>query len=233
MKKFWLLSVLLLTLTNINAQDISVRFETSYCMYSMNSLKAWQEDYIKSIGLPAKVVDAFPSYYGYGLSLEGRMHRNEYGIFFGYNSTAGRIDLQDYSGSFRSDQLLHCSTYGIFYQYQMNRSSTWRLFTSIHLSTVLSAMDINNSLQVGEIFYDSNVKMYAKSFGFRPGLNLRRELGVFSIYTAASYELQTQGNIYLNENNDPLSESDGTKVYTQWGGLRLSVGMGISLGKHE
>jgi len=233
MKKYWLLSVFLLTLTTINAQKISLRFETSYCMYSMNSLKAWQEDYIKAIGVPAKVVDAFPSYYGYGLSLEGRMNRNEYGLFFGYNSTGGRIDLQDYSGSFRSDQLLHSITYGIFYQYQVNHSSTWKLYTSFHLSTILSTMDMNNSLQVGEIFFNSTVNMYARSYGFRPGLNLRRELGAFSIYTAVSYELQSHGTIYLNENNSELSENDGTKVYTQWGGLRLSVGVGISLGKNE
>jgi hypothetical protein len=225
--------VLLVTLTTISAQKISLRFETSYCMYSMNSLKAWQEDYIKAIGLPAKGVDDFPSYYGYGLSLAGQMNRNEYGIFFGYNSTGGRIDLQDYSGSFRSDQLLNCLTYGVFYQYQINRSNTWRLYTSLHLSTVLSTMEINNSLEVGEIFYNSTVKMYARSYGFRPGLNLRRELGAFSVYTAACYELQSEGNIYLNENNSQFSESDGTKVYTQWGGLRLSVGVGISLGKHE
>ncbi len=233
MKKYWLLTVLLLTLTDISAQEIFMRFETSYCMYSMNSMKAWQEDFIKTIGLPAKVVDAFPSYYGYGFSLGGRSHRSEYGIFLGYNSTGGRIDLQDYSGSFRSDQLLSAITYGIFYQYQVNRSEKWRIYTSLHLSTVLTSIDINNSLQVGDIFQNSTIKMYGRSYGFRPGLNLRRELGAFSIYAAASYELQTQGNIHLNENNEPLSESDGTKVYTQWGGLRLSVGVGISLGKRE
>lgn len=110
MKKYWFFFMLLLTLTNISAQKISVRFESSYSTYSMNSLKAWQKDFIKTLGLPAKVVNAFPSYYGYGFSLAGQMNRNEYGIFFGYNSTGARIDLQDYSGSFRSDQLLHCFT---------------------------------------------------------------------------------------------------------------------------
>jgi hypothetical protein len=233
MKKCFLLIVLLLTLTHLSAQEISVRLEASYCQYSMNSMKAWQEDYIKMLGLSAKVVDAFPAYYGYGFSLGGRSERNEYGIFFGYNSTGGRIDLQDYSGSFRSDQLLSATTYGIYYQYQINRSEKWRVYTSLHLSTVLSSIDVTNSLQVGEIANSSTTKMYGRSYGFRPGLNLTRNLGIFSIYTAVNYELQTQGQIHLNENNEPLKESDGTKVYTQWGGLRLSLGMGISLGKRQ
>jgi len=196
MKPGLLISVVLLISIHVYGQEIRANMEISYAMYSMSSLKGFQQQLIQSSNLPMQAVQTFPAYYGYAFSLTTTLRRAECGIFFGYNSTAGRIDLEDYTGSIRSDQLLNCFTYGILYQHQLYQLDKWRIYASIHLSTVLSNLSIANSIQVGGVvMQNSQADLYATSYGVRPGLQLRREFGIFSIYTAAGYEIQSQGTL--------------------------------------
>jgi hypothetical protein len=201
----------------------------------MDRMKSFQQDYLNQSALPLKPVTTFPPYWGYGAAFGWGLNKvSSFGLFYNYNSTGGRLDYEDYSGTARFDQLLHCVSLGTFYQCKLNKSEKWPLHFSISVSKAYTNMAMTESLVVGGQSNSSQYSFYSTNYGFRPSLILRRQFGVAFIHTGIGYEVQLAGKVYLKDNNSLyLKNSSGDDVTAQWGGLRLTLGFGILLSKQN
>jgi hypothetical protein len=206
---------------------------STFSTYSMNDLKDFQRDYIKSFGVGLKPVTTFPPYFGFGIEI-GKVIKPTLSIGFllGYNSTGGRVDYQDYSGRVRMDQLLHCFSVGSIVKEKVNGSNKWPLYISLAASWVHTRMGIDSEVIVGDVKEVDGLDLYSNNLGLYPAFILRRDINsLFFFQASAGYEVQLSGKVFLKDNNDGayLTTSSGDPFQIRWDGLRISLGLGFNL----
>jgi hypothetical protein len=217
----------------VKAQGNFAIAEVQYSTFNMEQLKSFQHNYISQTGLPLKAVTSFPSWWGYGGAFGWALHNGSLlGLLLNYNSTGARADYEDYSGTARMDQLLHCISIGAFYQVQLNRSQKWPCYFHISASNIHTTMKVTESFIVGTQSQSNGYVFYSTNYGLKPAFLLRRQFKRSFIHAGLGYEVQFTGKLYLKDNNKAyLTNPSGDNVTAQWGGLRLALGVGILLNK--
>lgn len=207
----------------------------TYFTNSMTQLRELQEQYNLFGGIPLKVLSAFPPYWGWAAE-GGRTFGKDFSVGLGisYTSTGGRVYYEDYSGSVSMDQVLSAYSLTPFFQVKINRSTDWPLFFSLGVSWVMTNMHVKQSITVNPgPSSGSEADFHSNNFGMKPSLVTRKQLGRVFAQATLGYEFQTTGKLYLDGGTDDqyIRSANGDPVTAQWSGLRVSLGIGMLLGK--
>lgn len=212
------------------AQNSFVGADLSYSTYDMTQMKTLQQNFITQSGLQMHAVTTFPAWWGYGLSWGSRTtERGSFaGVSLNYNSTGGRVDYEDYSGTARMDQLFTSYSLGGFYQAILNRSDKWPFFLSFTGSWISTHLTMSESISVTGQSSSETHDFYSHNFGFRPSFVLRRNFNRVFAQAGLGYEFQLTGKLYLKDNKQAyLTDGGGGNATAQWNGLRATIGIGV------
>jgi hypothetical protein len=233
MKQFVTIIIVLSSLA-VKAQEVFILPEISYSTFNMSQIKSFQDSYISQSGLPLQSVTTYPPYWGYNVSAGFSKHeKSSFGVTYNATSTGGRADYEDYSGTARTDFLMSCFSIGIFHQHKINQSTSWPLYFFYSGSWVRTNMDVLESLTIGTQSQSQKTSFYSNNYGFRPALLLRKSINSIFAQLGVGYEFQFTGKLYLSDNKSTYLQNNGENVTAQWGGLRLTLGVGIILNKKK
>jgi len=226
-----LLFFALFPIAAVNAQNSFVAFKVGAGSYSMGTQKLYQEEFRKDSGLPLKVVDKFPIFPSFGLSMAVKTSRmSSLGLSFEYHSTGGRLDYRDYSGYAKFDQLLNSTQLGLLFQYQITDSEKWPVFLTGYVAKVSTHNSMKSEISLGSNLKSQTLELLSTNYSFRPGVMVQRKIETFILQGFFGYEIQTHGGLHQEDNQNLfLATKSGVPVTAEWDGLRISVGIGLLL----
>ncbi|SRR5258706_3882418 len=215
-------------------QNVFILGESNFSSFNMSDFKSIQRDFVVQSGLPLKIVDQFPTYFGWGGVVAIESGKFSYGLHGGYTSTGGRVDYEDYSGLARFDQSTKCYWFGPYFQAQLTKSDSWPVYFNFRGSYIHSKVDMNSLLIIGTSSQSYTESFYSWNYGFRPEFSVRKKINRIFIQASAGYEFQVHGKLYLTTNHNAyLRNSNGSNATAQWDGLRFSVGIGFFVSPHQ
>lgn len=217
----------------------SVTFFTTldYNHYSMIELKKLQNELLNDIAssnIPAKIIDSYPSFYGFQTGFLIPYNTRELstlsvGGLFGYSSTGGRIHYQDYSGEIKADQTVRAISLGVLLEYQRHYFDNFDLGVRVSLNYILSSFSNSFSLRIGDQTQNESPKFHSSSFGLEPGIIPSFKVWKLRIGALFSYLIYLPSPLeYDNISNVFLIDKSGQKVNIQWGGFRAGLLLSIS-----
>ncbi|HVN47363.1 MAG TPA: hypothetical protein VMU30_00935 [Bacteroidota bacterium] len=198
----------------------------------MSDLKNLQSELCSSItsqGIPANILDAYPSFYGFETGFLFPLFPSSdssllIGGVYEYNSTGGRIHYQDYSGEVRADQIVSTNAFGCMIKYQLSSQNEfhWALFGSCkYYYSVL-----HNSLytRIGTYQTLSEPAFHSSSLGVEIGIAPFYNLWNFHLGVQLSYLLFFPSSLeYDNYSDAYLENNNGENVRIDWSGFRLGL----------
>jgi len=229
MKKLIFIPLLIL-ITSVMAQESNtLLFRVGFGTYSMKSQKQFQQDFLRSSKIPFVNVHNFPAFPTFGGSLGIRVSPSaSIGLWAEYASTGGRLHYKDYSGHAVLDQVLKTFQAGPFIQYNINKSTSWPIYLTLHSSIAPTNEHIRSEVKVGNQTVKESYKLNSLNYGLRPGFMMSRQVSAMVFQLGIGTELQLHGT--LKENKDLyFKTSDGKEMVAQWDGLRLTFGIGFKL----
>ena len=199
-------------------------------VYTLTNFKEFQQELLKGLPVPARIVDDFPATMNYEF---GFSHQYDGGMtlggFIGYYSTGGRIHYADYSGQTSIDQVLSGYRLGMrcakdLLDVKIRENISPQFF--IKLSATYTLFNMTQYLEVGPEHDSETLNFQSLNTGLEPGMSFQIPVFSFLINPEISYEIQIPGKLYFN-NGLFLLNQKSSKVTADWSGLRV----GISLAK--
>jgi len=231
MKKTLLPLLVFCFITMFCKGQVNVLFHTGTGTYWMKEQKELQEDFRNNSELPWQPVHKFPPYWTFGGSLSFQvLPKFRAGGWMEYGSTGGTLHYADYSGSARLDQLLHYTQFGGFLSLQINKSESWPIFFTSHLSVAKTKESLSYEIIVDTSKDEDSQLFESTSFGFRPGLMTEHKIKVWVFQAGVGMELQIPG-VLNSKDGYALTNSEGENVRAQWTGIRAQLGVGFQLNR--
>jgi hypothetical protein len=206
----------------------------------MSDLKGVQNELLNDMTLnniPAKIIDSYPSYYGFkGGLLIPLQEQESYTISAGgiaeYTSTGGRIHYQDYSGEIRADQIVEAWSLGGMIEYKIHYSEVFDLLLQGSTQYFFSSLKYTLILQVGNNNDTEKPQFHSSSFGIEPCIIPTVKYYGFQLGLSLSYLFFIPTNLeYDQVSNAYLLNKHGDKVNIDWSGFRIGVLISYSLKK--
>lgn len=217
---------------NLMAQESSIVLRWGLSTFSMKEQRNLQDDFRQvNRAIPFKAVHTFPIYYNFGAALAIKTSdKSAIGFWYEYNSTGGRLHYKDYSGYAFFDQTLNSSQFGGFYQYALTASGKWSILATGHLSVVFTNEKVDFAINIGPETEAESYGFKSSHLGIRPGILFQRKLNLVLFQCGMGYDLQTRGKL-TTQDDLYLTDSNGSEISAQWDGLRVFLGLGITLKK--
>lgn len=226
MKKTLLLFAFLLVAVLCHGQA-RVLFHMGAGTFRMKAQKDLQEEFRSD--LPWRQVHKFPPYWTYSGSLSFQLlPKFRVGAWIEYGSTGGTLHYADYSGSARLDQLLHYTQYGLFMDYRINKSETWPMFITSHISKVGTKESLSYQIVVGNSIDEELLHFKSSNIGFRPGFMMEHHIKMWVFQASLGIEMQLPGVLYHSD-GFALTNNAGDNVYAEWTGMRAQLGVGLRI----
>jgi hypothetical protein len=231
--------IIFLSLFNIvNAKDIKVGFSPGYGNYSLSEIKEYQEQvyfFTRRQLTGMKMLDQFPDYFNFSAWLEIKVKRHSIGLNYTSLFTGARHTVSDYSGSYTFDMHLNAqrnSAYYKYYFYEKPGISPSLGFTYLKYGKTYSKLKVNEILEIydlgeNEVNYDYSAGGRFLEFGFGYVFQALRfleysiTLGYDKDFSKEFKDVKKAGSFLLN--------FKGQQVAPNWSGIRLTVGINISI----
>lgn len=222
MYRIALIILLLVTSLQSYSQKLKFSLDLGYGSYKLEELKEMQENISRD---PIETVTSFPSNIYYAAQIELLLGDNHVlGLSYNYYFTGGRNHVEDYSGEYKLDILVHANRLGVKYRYQLKPFDDLQLVISpgFQGGLLLSKMDINESMIIQNLEDSSNGYNYKYySLFLEPLVQCSYPLGnSFSLDLKLAYEFD------LDKELEKLYD-DGQQrgVRCDWSGFRAQLGI--------
>lgn len=212
-----------------------ITVKETYNSYDMGQLAALQNQVAAGSVVPAKVLQAFPNFFGTQVTLYINFKSSaRLGFFWEYTSTGGRIHYKDYSGVLRIDQILSRNAYGIKYEERpLNFNEVFSLVGGIGVSGLFTRMRTEDYIEVPYNKYLQETKMKALGIGLEPDVSLQciksRLVGRLGI----GYQVSFSKPFHLVDNKNLVLIYNNEEVGPQWDGFRIGVSLGYVLSSRQ
>lgn len=227
--KKYIISLLMLTSTQVFGQNIVLRMESGLGKFAMDDFRSLNASKLTALQFPAKLTSDFPSYLYYKPSAGVVLSNVELGLSCGYQSTGSRISAFDYSGEYRFDITLHSFTPAAYASFK---------------ATKVGPIGVN----IGFTFGAEYSKFKSSEFYLLQGEGLKNELfrssvsnlfsepSVIVSYPYNSFGLSFTVSYYISIADDPVKITTieqnfmGTftrvsKYETDWSGYRVGLSL--------
>ncbi|MBF8965079.1 hypothetical protein I0P70_17660 [Pontibacter sp. FD36] len=223
------LMALLLAAPAIAQSSFSVMPRIGYGTFSMQGLKTVQEGFKYQNDLGLEVVEEFPAYYQFGLQFRYNIsERYAGGIVLETGSTGGRVAYADYSGSIRADQLVSYKSAGTFSEYLI-REGKLNWYACIEVTAVRSALTLETTSQIKQHHGHDKDELVAIGVGIKPYVSLKYPVKRFVPEISMGYLFYYGKPFHLREDERMILSANNKEIGPDWGGLRVTAGIGVLL----
>ena len=214
--------------------QLHASFSTGLAGFGMEDMKAHQLELKRQFPVDVKIMESFPAFWFYELSLTGEItDRVRIGGAIGFMSTGGQMDYRDYSGEIECKQLTRAWTAAVRCDVLLNSNvnAKWPIYFTSKLGTAFGRYDLEILSELNNERATDNVKFQSTNVFIEPGImTSKRIVGPLSATLNAGFNLNViKGKQRLVDNNDLfLQDNSRNKVSLDWTGFRLAAGLSIA-----
>jgi hypothetical protein len=197
----------------------------------MVSMSEHQSDLRKDLPTDVKMIETFPSYWYYELTVQGILtKRLKLGGLLGYTSTGGRMHYGDYSGEVSCDQMLKAIMLGVEFNVQVNRSERFPLHFGLKGGTISSYYDLDIALRVYDDEDTDHVAFRSTNIFIEPGFKMSAHLyKILSAHVYTGYNVNPyKGVVHLKDSKTYLLNDAKEEVKIDWSGYRVGAGIALT-----
>jgi hypothetical protein len=204
----------------------------------MSDLKSVLDDLLADIaytGVPAKITESYPAYWGYQLGVMVPIQNNDdhdllAGAFFDYASTGGRVHYQDYSGEYRADQIADAVSPGGMGDYRKHVTGRIDIDFQISARVIFSKFSSSVLLRIDTTGVEQNLGFHATSVGIEAGIVPSYTFGALRAGISLSYMGAFAASLESNDfPNAFLINRQGKKMSIDWSGVKIGIVVGYTL----
>jgi hypothetical protein len=187
-----------------------------------------------SIGVPAKITESYPSFWGYQIGVLVPLQRSDdfeflTGGFLDYTSTGGRVHYQDYSGEYRADQVADAYSPGILGDFREHLSANFDIDYQLSARMIYSKLSSTVLLHAGNALIEQNLDFHATSGAIEPAITPTYIFGRLRAGVSLSYMAEFTSSLESDEIPDAfLVDRNGKKLSLDWSGVRFGLVMGFT-----
>jgi hypothetical protein len=217
---------------SLPAQKWSVDYSFGYGKFALEDVKQMQTDFKTSLAdIGAESVELYPNRFPHSVSFGYIGKEHHAGVTFSYLTTAGRLNVIDYSGDYTVDFLLNAFRGGLFYRiYVFPKPEIFNFYLQIASGLIFSRLNVREDLNIGNDHVLNNYMRYKSAAAYiEPSvgitINIFDKLG---ITVGMGYEIDAGGKMQLAETNyESLPNVKTGKI--QWTGMRLYAGLSLAI----
>lgn len=231
------LLVFLTLLVSLILKSQTIEFESGWGSYHMSELKDFQ-DYLKNevaVSFPLNLTASKnfpPNIFYHGNILFAISKIITTGIGYGYYTTGSRLSYSDYSGYYYIDLITTGNAFRIPLQFKVSSQKNMTTYLYGNLELIGSKLTMNEkvSLYGNNQEDEETINLFSTSIYFEPGIKFSFLYKKCNFNINMGYTFGSNGKLHLKDEPDkPPQYSDDKYIRTNWGGFRLSVGIGYNL----
>jgi hypothetical protein len=230
MKQWFIVSILVMSNFYGYSQIGSLGFEINYHKYSLGNFKNFRDEIVNALPVSGKITENFPAYIGFKGSYSNTFRNYKFSVFFGYNSTGGRISYSDYSGKLLIDQVLDIYSTGIQLYIPLYQKNNYFLYVAPKSSIAFTTIKFAQIVEINSEVQKENEKLKSTSIGFGIELSLSKKIKFIEIVAECGFDYYIPSEIYLYGNKDSyLVDMHNNKVKCELEGWRTGIGLRFDL----
>lgn len=233
--------LLLLAPCGVMAQ-ISISFNAGRGIWSMNTMKDFQEEYSNDFPVETKTNEAFPSHWFFEISAAQRNDRWIGGLALTNGATGGRVSYNDYSGSILFDQNLSFYALSAIIGRLLNKNPKNILVVgTIRPGVMISKMAYDYREQInGAETENMSSEFTGYNLTVQPTFSFTRQFGRIGVEAQAAYHLTVVAGRLPYKDYEDIPADQGVNylilegqipVKANWSGFRVSLGVNLRLGE--
>lgn len=200
--------------------------------FKMEEMKKHQSEIQIQFPTNVKIIESFPSYWGYELSITGEVREwLRLGGMIGITSTGGRMHYADYSGEIECDQITIAKMVALQGEVLLNPYEGPPIFFTCKTGAIFGNYVLDVLIDVNNNQDTEHLKFVANNVFIEPGLKISQH--IFSHLSATLYGGYNI-NVYKDElkladNKDLfLLDNSGKVVRLDWTGFRVNLGISVA-----
>ncbi len=213
--------------TNVLAQSYSISAKVGVASFTASDLSLLQDEIVSENILPLKKLESFPTQPSLQLSLLRKdKEGNLFGLFWGFTSTGGRVNVRDHTASVTSDQILTNHELGFELEVLLEENRYFRPYIDVQLSALISSIELIDEIKTsGGQSSQNELKLVAQNVGIQPSIGFRFDQLSVPVKMEFGYLIQvTQFPFHLRENRDAtLRTSNDIEVGPGLSGIRAGI----------
>jgi hypothetical protein len=230
MKHSFIVSVLLLLNFYCYSQIGSLGFEINYNNYSLSSFKNFRNEIVNTLPVEAKVTENFPAFIGFKGLYSNKYKNYKFSVFFGYNSTGGRISYSDYSGKLLIDQVLNIYSTGVQLYIPLYQRNNYSLYLAPNSSFAFTTIKFSQKVEIYSEKQEESEKFKSTSLGFGLVFKLSKKIKCIEIVTECGFDYFLPSDIWLSNNRELyLVDKYSKKVKCELDGWRTGISLFFDL----
>lgn len=227
--------IALMTLLNCPAlsQGVELTFGVNRAGFKMDELKSFQESLRKTLPVPAKIGESYPSFWGYEGHLDVNIKRFQVGAFYGFNSTGSKLSYADYSGMLYYDQEIQFRQFGVGTHYNLSPDSKVQPAFVLEVGAGFTDFKLRRYLSIGDARpVEEILDFKARSTTITPGISLKYVLANRLVFKGElKYLFDFATDLTWTEDDEIHLIEGSDAVGPDWSGVRLSLMAGIRFHK--
>ncbi len=223
----------LLSSLPVLGQSVKAEFSMTQNSYSMSDLKAYQNHVRIYRNSYMKIVDNFPDYFGYSVTLMKSIRPGLYaGFVYGRLSTGGKMAYSDYSGSAAEYLNLTSNSLGLAFSYDVFTISRFKLQLSLHAVNKWSKLRWKRTFRVWDEAEEEKYHWNSDGWGIEPRAGIMvRVMKHIDVGFLAGYHADSNSAFTRHSSTLQIAMFQYYRRYIkpQWNGIRLggAISMGI------
>lgn len=228
--RYTLIAFAVIAAVTAQGQQIDAYMSIGYAGYSHPEFREYQKYQVRSSGVDARVIDAFPNYYTFGGGVSYSWVRFILGLELGHGSTGGRVYYEDYSGKLTEDITITYNYLAVHPSFFIHRAHALQVLGGLKLLAIGSTAKINNTLVVGNSTLNEQADFGGVNLGIQPNVTAKKYFGRLLLQASLGYELQNSAYpVTQDEDSLFLDNGSGEPVHLKGSGFRASVGVGFRI----
>jgi len=225
-------------ITDSQANQIKVGFSPGFGNYSLSDIKEYQEKiyfYSRRQLKDLKELEQFPDYFNLSAWMEVKHKRHSIGLNYTNLYTGARHTVSDYSGRYAFDMLLTAHRHSACYKYWFYEKPGLNQvlgFTYLKYGNTYSKLQVSEILEIHDLGKKEHNKYYSAGGRFvELGLGyVFQPLRFLEYSITLGYDKDFSKELKDVEVHESyLRNFRGQKIGPNWSGIRLTVGINISI----
>jgi len=232
-----LTTALILSVTELPAQNLSFTLGAGTGTYGMKELKELNRVFQQAVPFETRIVSDFPPFLNYSASIRVQDDKAFYGIFYSFQTTGSRISARDYSGEYVLDMILTGNAAGVSAGFIIPSGGRLNYSVSAVYGVILTRLKLNESFNVtGTEILNTRFRASAKDPFAGPVITISCPVRNFDFGVSAGYLFQiTRGRLTGTGDYEGIltNPSTGGEVGAGWSGFRAELTAGVRFGKKD
>lgn len=204
------------------AQQVEIAAGSGYAACNMSDLKDLNETLMKQLPFESEVVDNFPAWFTYRVSVVNTFEdRVSLGAIYTHSSAGSRVSSADYSGEYHYDTQLTGNSLGLLIGYKVFRYNKLDVRVRTTFGMMVTNASFDEYLQVNGSESSDSYSMSSLSLYLDPEIAVHYRFGLFGAALFGGYRFDLTGHLVLN--------GQKTNVVSNWSGFNAGAELTISL----